>query len=138
MSETPFPGAGGSDLHRQLRALVDQVGADVIGDPHTFRAALDDFLDERVATSGELNLLVDAVRLGALEPVVGVLTTARPPSKLNGKDGRAGHVAIRPLSDEELTRLQALELLAIFASGKGNSPPVWPVRPCLSSCLCSR
>ncbi|THV09319.1 hypothetical protein E9934_16385 [Nocardioides caeni] len=67
MSQTPHPGAGGSDLHRQLRELVDQVGADVIGDPHTFRAALDDFLDERAATSGELNLLVDAVRLGALD-----------------------------------------------------------------------
>lgn len=66
MPEPFFPG-GGSDLHRQLRDLVAQVGVDVVEDPQTFRAALDDFLDERVATSGELNLLVDAVRLGALD-----------------------------------------------------------------------
>lgn len=67
MSQTPHPGPAGSDLHRQLRDLVQQVGADILTDPHTFRAALDDFLDERAATSGELNLLVDAVRLGALD-----------------------------------------------------------------------
>ncbi len=64
------------------------------------------------------------VRLGALELVVKVLVVARPPARLNGKDSRASHVPARPLTEEEQGRLQALELLAIFASGRETvSPP---------------
>ncbi len=72
-------------------------------------------------TIGHIQKKEKWVRLGALEPVVKVLVAARSPAKLNGKDSRAGHVAIRPLSEKELTRLQALELLAVFASGKATT-----------------
>ncbi|MCX6399150.1 MAG: hypothetical protein NTX33_04360 [Propionibacteriales bacterium] len=59
-----------SDLHIQLRELVTAVGRSVVEDAETFRAALDDYLDERAASRGELNLLVDAVRLGAVRRAV--------------------------------------------------------------------
>jgi len=57
------------------------------------------------------------VELGVLEPIVKALAASRPPAKMNGKDSRANHAPPRPVSEEELARLQALELLAVFASG---------------------
>jgi hypothetical protein len=52
------------ELHEQLYALGQRLGPDVFNDPDSLRAALDDFMDEGAATTGEINLLVDAVRLG--------------------------------------------------------------------------
>lgn len=52
-------------VHEELRRLVEEAGPAVLEDADSFRAALDDYLAEDVATRGELNLLVDAVRLGA-------------------------------------------------------------------------
>lgn len=43
-----------------------QAGAGVLGDASEFRAAFDDFVPEGSATEGDINLLTDAVRLGAL------------------------------------------------------------------------
>ena len=54
------------NLHEHLRELVTRQGPSVVDTAETFRAALDDFLTEDEATTGELNLLVDAVRLGAV------------------------------------------------------------------------
>ena len=54
------------NLHEHLRDLVARQGPSVVDTAETFRAALDDFLSEDEATTGELNLLVDAVRLGAV------------------------------------------------------------------------
>lgn len=53
------------DLHEQLRGLVDRMGPGVLDDAEGLRGALDDYLDEGAASTGDLNLLVDAVRLGA-------------------------------------------------------------------------
>ena len=53
------------DLHEQLRELVAHQGPSVAESAEGFRAALDDYLGEDEATTGQLNLLVDAVRLGA-------------------------------------------------------------------------
>jgi hypothetical protein len=53
------------ELHEHLAELVDSVGPQVLDDPDGFRAALDDFLDEGAASTGDINLLVDTVRLGA-------------------------------------------------------------------------
>lgn len=53
-------------LHDSLRELVDARGRGVTEDPAELRGALDDYLAEDEATVGEVNLLVDAVRLGAL------------------------------------------------------------------------
>ncbi|MEQ6902754.1 hypothetical protein [Nocardioides sp. YIM 152588] len=52
-------------LHDALRDLVMARGPAVVDDGEEFRAALDDFLAEDEASLGEINLLVDAVRLGA-------------------------------------------------------------------------
>lgn len=54
------------ELHHQLQALVRQRGEAVLADPDALRAALEDYLDEQTASTGDLNLLVDAVRLGGL------------------------------------------------------------------------
>lgn len=57
-------------IHRELAELVGRAGDDVLRDAADFRAAVDDFVSEGSASEGELNLLTDAVRLGALERVV--------------------------------------------------------------------
>jgi len=57
-------------LHESLRELMMAQGARVTDDADQFRGALDDFLSEDEATTGELNVLVDAVRLGALRRFV--------------------------------------------------------------------
>lgn len=54
------------ELHHQLQSLVRQRGDTVLADPDVLRAALEDYLDEQSASTGDLNLLVDAVRLGGL------------------------------------------------------------------------
>jgi len=53
------------ELHESLYALGLRHGREVFDDPDSFRGALDDFLDEDSATTRDINLLVDAVRLGA-------------------------------------------------------------------------
>ncbi len=66
-------------VHDLLRELVETRGAGVVGDADQFRGALDDFLDEHEATRGEINLLVDAVRLGAVNRVVTMLDHGADP-----------------------------------------------------------
>lgn len=61
------------ELHDNLYALGLQLGRDVFDDPDSFRGALDDFLDEGDASTGDINLLVDAVRLGAFRSMVSIL-----------------------------------------------------------------
>ncbi|PFH61549.1 hypothetical protein XA68_17052 [Ophiocordyceps unilateralis] len=57
------------------------------------------------------------VALGVLDPIVSTLSeSSRSPARHNGKDARS-QFAIPTLSDEETVRLQALELIASFASG---------------------
>jgi hypothetical protein len=53
------------ELHESLYALRQAFGDQVFEDPDNFRGALDDFLDEGAASTGDINLLADAVRLGA-------------------------------------------------------------------------
>ncbi|KRA28180.1 MULTISPECIES: hypothetical protein [unclassified Nocardioides] len=57
-------------IHRELAALVRQAGPGVLLDASEFRAAFDDFVLEGSASEGDVNLLTDAVRLGALGRVV--------------------------------------------------------------------
>ena len=53
-------------LHEELRELVESFGPQLLLDPEQFRAALDDYVDEGTAFPGQVNLLHDAVRFGAL------------------------------------------------------------------------
>ena len=61
------------ELHENLYALGLRLGREVFDDPDSFRGALDDFLDEDSATTGDINLLVDAVRLGAFASMTSML-----------------------------------------------------------------
>ncbi|MBM7516917.1 hypothetical protein [Nocardioides nitrophenolicus] len=69
-----------SGLHVTLRDLVAVSGPRLLDDVESFRAALDDYLDERAVTRGELNLLVDAVRLGAVSRLGDQIGHGAPPS----------------------------------------------------------
>ncbi|WP_183094423.1 TolB family protein [Nocardioides stalactiti] len=65
-------------IHDSLRELVEVRGPGVVADADELRGALDDFLAEDEATLGEINLLVDAVRLGALRRVREVIGHGAP------------------------------------------------------------
>lgn len=58
------------ELHESLYALGRSQGRELFNDADSFRGALDDYLDEESATTGDINLLVDAVRLGAFQSMV--------------------------------------------------------------------
>ena len=59
------------------------------------------------------------VKLGALEPVVKILASCRPPMKhVNRKDTQQDRLYRESLTDEEAVRLQAIQLLSSFASSK--------------------
>ncbi len=53
-------------LHDELRELAAKYGSELFLDAEQFRAALDDYVEEGSALPGQLNLLHDAVRFGAL------------------------------------------------------------------------
>ncbi len=61
------------ELHESLYALGRSQGRELFNDADSFRGALDDYLDEDSASTGDINLLVDAVRLGAYQAMVGML-----------------------------------------------------------------
>ena len=61
------------ELHESLRQLADDHGASLFTEADAFRGALDDYLDEGSASTGTINLLTDAVRLGALQGMLSML-----------------------------------------------------------------
>ncbi len=61
------------ELHESLYALGRSQGRELFNDADSFRGALDDYLDEDSATTGDINLLVDAVRLGAYQAMTSML-----------------------------------------------------------------
>jgi hypothetical protein len=90
------------DLHEQLRSLVSQHGTGIADNADQFRAALDDYLTEDDATQGELNLLVDAVRLGGVERLVTMLENGAEPDAAVREAG--GELARDRSSDEQRAR----------------------------------
>lgn len=76
-------------LHDSLRELVAARGAAVVDDATELRGALDDFLGEDEATLGELNLLVDAVRLGGLGRMLTMLDHGADPAAAVAEAGAA-------------------------------------------------
>lgn len=76
-------------LHDSLRDLVAVRGPGVVDEAEEFRGVLDDFLAEDEASLGELNLLVDAVRLGALRRVLDVLAHGAAPEAAVREAGAA-------------------------------------------------
>ncbi|TNM37608.1 hypothetical protein FHP29_17585 [Nocardioides albidus] len=57
------------EIHDVLRELVTDHGPAILDDAGGFRGVLDDVLAEDQATTGDINLLVDAVRFGVLGPL---------------------------------------------------------------------
>lgn len=69
------------ELHENLYQLGLTFGRDVFDDADGLRAALDDFLDEGAASTGDINLLVDAVRLGSFRWMVSTIDSGAEPSR---------------------------------------------------------
>ncbi|WP_158296610.1 hypothetical protein [Nocardioides albidus] len=67
-------------LHQSLAELARDHGTALFGDATAFRGSLDDYLDEGQASSGTINLLTDAVRLGALDGLVTMLDSGAAPA----------------------------------------------------------
>lgn len=67
-------------LHESLRDLIAARGPGVVGNGSEFRAALDDYLTEDEVTVGELNLLSDAVGLGAVARLLELLEHGATPA----------------------------------------------------------
>lgn len=61
------------ELHESLYALGRSQGRELFNDADSFRGALDDYLDEDSASTGDINLLVDAVRLGAFQGMMSMI-----------------------------------------------------------------
>ena len=68
------------ELHVAVKEMVDRLGSGVLDDAAAVRGALDDVLDESTASVGHLNLLVDAVRLGAITHLTRTLDTGAEPT----------------------------------------------------------
>lgn len=67
-------------LHQALADLARDHGHELFRDATAFRGSLDDYLDEGQASSGTINLLTDAVRLGALDGMVTMLDSGANPA----------------------------------------------------------
>jgi hypothetical protein len=66
-------------IHGHLRVLVAQHGEGVLQSSEELRALLDDYLHETEISVGELNLLVDAVRMHALHRLVDLVAQGADP-----------------------------------------------------------
>jgi hypothetical protein len=77
------------DIHLAVRDVVDQLGVGVLDDADNFRGVLDDVLDEDVAEVGQVNLLTDAVRFGAVDQLERLLDSAADPGMAVATVGEA-------------------------------------------------
>ncbi|GEP38939.1 hypothetical protein NPS01_26020 [Nocardioides psychrotolerans] len=69
------------ELHENLYELGLSSGRGVFDDADLLRAALDDYLDESAASTGDINLLVDAVRLGAFRMMQRTIDSGAEPTR---------------------------------------------------------
>jgi hypothetical protein len=107
------------ELHESLYALAQRLGLEVFGDHDSFRGALDDFLDEESATTGDINLLVDAVRLGAFAAMTSMLDSgASVPAAIE----EAGNRLARDRGGADVAGAQWACAMLAFAIGKASDP----------------
>lgn len=124
-------------IHGQLRVLVSQHGEQVLHQSDTLRGVLEDHFREGELTNGETNLLVDAVRLHALDRLVGLLEQGADPQAAVEATGRT---LARERSGEERSAMWACAalgyavgrldeglVLAYRASAPDAVPPAAPV-----------
>ncbi|MFC5728000.1 MULTISPECIES: hypothetical protein [Nocardioides] len=69
------------ELHEALRELVASHGTSILADATGFRGVLDDVLEEDQASTGDINLLVDAVRFDALTPLTQMIDGGADPAR---------------------------------------------------------
>lgn len=112
-------------MHNELARLVEQAGPGVLDDADSFRAALDDFLAEDAATRGELNLLVDAVRLGTFARLLNQVEHGAEITQATRLLGR--ELARDRGTTESTSAAWALGVLA-FAVGKLDEPDLTELR----------
>ncbi len=113
-------------LHEHLRDLVAHQGPTVADTAETFRAALDDFLTEDEATTGELNLLVDAVRLGAVVRLRSILANGGSPQAAISE---AGDGFARDRGTDDLPRCRWAVAVVGYALGLVEAVDVPPTGP---------
>ncbi len=114
------------NLHEHLRDLVARQGPTVVDTAETFRAALDDFLSEEEATTGELNLLVDAVRLGAVIRLRSILDHGGTPQAAIEE---AGDAFARDRGTDDLPRCRWAVAVVGYALGLVEDADVPPTGP---------
>jgi hypothetical protein len=132
-------------MHHELRTMVGRFGTRLFEDSDTLRAALDDYMTEGTATGGEINLLVDAVRLGAFRQLQGMVSSGADPASAVAA---AGQMLARERGSSDVTgsswavaalgfaadlvpeaEVQRYDATTRLAPGAGDGPTtVYPVR----------
>ncbi|MBM9461512.1 hypothetical protein JK386_16530 [Nocardioides sp. zg-536] len=69
------------ELHDALAELVRDHGREILADDAGFRGVLDDVLAEDQASTGDINLLVDAVRFDVLTPLATMIDGGADPTR---------------------------------------------------------
>ena len=109
------------ELHESLYALGLRLGREVFEDPDSFRGALDDFLDEDSATTGDINLLVDAVRLGAFASMTSMIGSG---AQVTAAVEEAGNRLARDRGSADVAGAQWACAVLGFAIGKVSDAEV--------------
>lgn len=109
------------ELHENLYALGLRLGREVFTDPDSFRGALDDFLDEDSATTGDINLLVDAVRLGAFTSMTSMIDSG---AQVTAAVEEAGSRLARDRGSADVAGAQWACAVLGFAIGKVSDAEV--------------
>lgn len=109
------------ELHESLYALGQAQGRELFNDADSFRGALDDWLDEEAASTGDINLLVDAVRLGAFGSMSSMLDSGADSDRAIADAG--GRLARDRGSADVGGAMWALSVLG-FAIGKVSDAQV--------------
>lgn len=115
-----------TSLHQALADLARDHGHELFRDAGAFRGSLDDYLDEGQASSGTINLLTDAVRLGALDGLVTMLDSGANPSDAVES---AGQRLARDRGSADVRGCQWAVAVLGFALGKVPEPLVTGLDP---------
>lgn len=69
------------ELHEAIRELVAAHGTSIFSDANGFRGVLDDVLEEDQASTGDINLLVDAIRFDVLTALSAMIDGGADPGR---------------------------------------------------------
>ncbi|MDP2773954.1 MAG: hypothetical protein Q8O61_10385 [Nocardioides sp.] len=109
------------ELHETLYELGLTSGRAVFDDADLLRAALDDYLDEGAASTGDINLLVDAVRLGAFRMMLTTIDSGAEPTRAVEA---AGEVLARDRGTSDVGATRWACAVLGFAVGKVSATDV--------------